>query len=59
MNAEILADVLNRTSPKHYYPVIAAVEYAYWYRDGGKSLVIVCHDGASVICRNNSWTVQR
>ena len=61
MNAEVLADVLNRISPKNYYrirEVMEMADYSYWYREG-KTLIVVMADGANVICRNNQWTVQR
>ena len=58
MHAEILADMLNHTSPKHYRRVMAVADYLYWYRDEKKSLVIVMADG-NVVCRDNLWTVQR
>ena len=58
MRAEVLADVLNRVSPKHYREVLEVADYQYWYRDEKKSLVIVMADG-NVVCRDNLWTVQR
>ena len=58
MNAEVLADMLNRVSPSRIREVMRCADYLYWYRDEKKSLVIVMADG-NVVCRNNSWTVQR
>ena len=56
MNAEILADALNRT--RHYREVLAMADYSYWYREKD-ALIIVMADGATVICHHNIWTVQR
>ena len=57
MNAEILADALNR-SPNRYREVLAMADYSYWYREED-ALIIVMADGANVICHHNIWTVQR